>query len=50
MYSIYTLKAALDIRIGAFGGNNLHVALGYEDLAYSTYVHEYSTGKFQDAK
>ncbi|KAK2160153.1 hypothetical protein LSH36_139g05089 [Paralvinella palmiformis] len=48
--AVVVYQAALDIRIGAFGGNNLHVALGYEDLAYSTYVHEYSTGKFQDAK
>ena len=43
-------QAALDIRIAVFGGNNLHVALAYEDLAYSSYVHEYSTGKFTDAK
>ena len=43
-------QAALDIRQVVFGGKNLHVAIAHEDLAYSSYVHEYSTGKFTDAR
>jgi len=41
---------ALDIRVAIFGGNNLHVAVAHEDLAYCAYVHEYSSGKFHDAR
>ena len=33
-----------------FGGNNLHVAVAHEDLAYASYVQEYSSGRFMDAK
>ena len=43
-------QAALDIRIAVFGGNNLQLANAHEDLAYSTYVQEYSSGNFQGAK
>jgi hypothetical protein len=43
-------QTALDIRQSVFGGNNLHVAMAHEDLAYSTYVQEYSSGKFSDAR
>ena len=48
--SVKVYQAALDIRILVFGGNNLHVAVAHEDLAYCSYVHEYSSGKFQEAR
>ena len=48
--AVQVYQAALDIRSSVFGGNNLHVAIAHEDLAYSSYVHEYSSGKFGDAK
>jgi len=48
--SVKVYQTALDIRIAVFGGTNLHVAIAHEDLAYCAYVHEYSSGKFQDAK
>jgi len=44
------LQNALDIRQAVFGGNNLHVAVAHEDLAYASYVQEYSSGRFTDAK
>ncbi len=47
---VQVYQAALDIRQVVFGGKNLHVAIAHEDLAYSSYVHEYSTGKFTDAR
>ncbi|XP_071848828.1 amyloid protein-binding protein 2-like [Apostichopus japonicus] len=43
-------QQALDIRLAAFGGQNLHVAVAHEDLAYASYVHQYSSGRFRDAK
>ncbi|XP_013379692.1 amyloid protein-binding protein 2 [Lingula anatina] len=48
--AVQVYQAALDIRQSVFGGNNLHVAVAHEDLAYATYVHEYSSGKFSDAR
>jgi len=48
--AVKVYQSALDIRISVFGGNNLHVAVAHEDLAYCLYVHEYSSGKFLDAK
>ncbi|ROK28200.1 Amyloid protein-binding protein 2 [Anabarilius grahami] len=42
-------KIALDIRQSVFGGKNIHVATAHEDLAYSSYVHQYSSGKFDNA-
>ena len=44
------LQLALSIRMKVFGGHNLHVAIAHEDLAYATYVYEYSSGKFSDAR
>ena len=41
---------ALDIRQAVFGGNNFHVAIANEDLAYASYVHEYSSGHFRNAQ
>ena len=37
-------KNALEVRKQSFGGDNLQVALAHEDLAYATYVNEYSSG------
>ena len=48
--AVKVYQMALDIRIAVFGGNNLHVAIAHEDLAYCAYVHEYSSGKFHDAR
>lgn len=47
---VCVLQNALDIRQAVFGGNNLHVAVAHEDLAYASYVQEYSSGRFTDAK
>lgn len=41
---------ALGIRQSVFGGRNLYVAIGHEDLAYASYVQEYSSGRFNDAR
>lgn len=38
------------IRKNCLGPINLLVALAYEELAYATYVYEYSTGRFDEAK
>uniref|UniRef100_A0A4W6C6M3 Amyloid beta precursor protein (cytoplasmic tail) binding protein 2 n=1 Tax=Lates calcarifer TaxID=8187 RepID=A0A4W6C6M3_LATCA len=43
------IQTALDIRQSVFGGKNIHVATAHEDLAYSSYVHQYSSGKFDNA-
>ena len=40
----------MDIRLKVFGKDNLHLATALEDLAYSTYVNEYSTGRFDTAR
>lgn len=48
--SVQVYQTALDVRLSVFGGNNLHVAIAHEDLAYASYVHEYSSGKFSDAR
>uniref|UniRef100_UPI00358E867D amyloid protein-binding protein 2 isoform X2 n=1 Tax=Myxine glutinosa TaxID=7769 RepID=UPI00358E867D len=48
--SVTVYQAALDIRQSVFGGNNIHVAIAHEDLAYSSYVHQYSSGKFDNAR
>lgn len=48
-FFLYKLQTALDIRQSVFGGKNIHVATAHEDLAYSSYVHQYSSGKFDNA-
>lgn len=48
--SMKVYQNALDVRRMSFGGDNLQVALAHEDLAYATYVHEYSSGKFSEAR
>jgi len=45
---VYTL--ALNCRKNCFKGSNINVAISHEDLAYSTYVLEYSSGEFQRAR
>uniref|UniRef100_A0A8C7MPD5 Amyloid beta protein binding protein 2 n=2 Tax=Oncorhynchus TaxID=8016 RepID=A0A8C7MPD5_ONCKI len=47
--SVAIYQTALDIRQSVFGGKNIHVATAHEDLAYSSYVHLYSSGKFDNA-
>uniref|UniRef100_A0A3B5LIK1 Uncharacterized protein n=1 Tax=Xiphophorus couchianus TaxID=32473 RepID=A0A3B5LIK1_9TELE len=47
--SVAIYQTALDIRQSVFGGKNIHVASAHEDLAYSSYVHQYSSGKFDNA-
>ena len=41
---------ALELRESIFGKANLLVAIAHEDLAYALYVHEYSSGKFEQAR
>merc|ERR1719158_2325117 len=48
--SMQVYKNALDVRLDCFGSENLQVAVAHEDLAYATYVNEYSTGRFNDAR
>ncbi|KAK0057214.1 amyloid protein-binding protein 2 [Biomphalaria pfeifferi] len=48
--AVQVYQLALDIRQSVFGGNNLYVAIACEDLAYASYVNEYSSGKFQHAR
>ncbi|XP_005094954.1 amyloid protein-binding protein 2 [Aplysia californica] len=48
--AVQVYQLALDIRQNVFGGNNLYVAIACEDLAYASYVNEYSSGKFRNAK
>jgi len=43
-------QLALNVRNHCFKGCNINVALAHEDLAYSTYVLEYSTGNFEKAR
>lgn len=47
--SVAVQKTALEIKKTIFGKTNLHVAIAHEDLAYALYVHDYSTGKFEQA-
>ncbi|XP_046396092.1 amyloid protein-binding protein 2 isoform X2 [Ischnura elegans] len=49
-HSVHVYKTALDIRLSVFGKWNIHVASAHEDLAYALYVHEYSSGRFVEAR
>ena len=40
--SVEVYQRALGIMKTYFGGDNLRVALAYEDLAFATYVNDYS--------
>lgn len=48
--SVKVYKEAFRTRFYVFGCNNLHVATAHEDLSYALYVHEYSTGNFDEAR
>lgn len=48
--SVQAYEEALTIRNEILGQNNLLVAKLYEELAYATYVHEYSKGNFSKAQ
>ncbi|XP_064459247.1 amyloid protein-binding protein 2-like [Ornithodoros turicata] len=48
--SVRVYRKVLDIRQNVHGGKNLHVAIAHEDLAYSSYVLEYRSGRFQNAR
>uniref|UniRef100_T1JC70 Uncharacterized protein n=1 Tax=Strigamia maritima TaxID=126957 RepID=T1JC70_STRMM len=48
--SVQVYQTALDVRLAVFGGNNLNVGVAHEDLAYASYVNEYTSGKFSDAR
>ncbi|XP_034949650.1 amyloid protein-binding protein 2 [Chelonus insularis] len=48
--SVSVYKTALSIRKEIFGRTNLHVAIAHEELAYALYVHEYSSGRFSQAR
>jgi len=48
--SVQAYQEALIIREKILGHHNLLVAKAYEELAYATYVHEYSSGHFEKAK
>ncbi|XP_028396719.1 amyloid protein-binding protein 2-like [Dendronephthya gigantea] len=43
-------QTVLDIRESVFGENNLCVAMVHEDLGYASYVQEYSSGEFENAR
>ena len=47
--SLAIYQTALDIRQALFGGQNIHVATAHEDLAFSSYVNQYSNGNFDNA-
>ncbi|XP_054707927.1 amyloid protein-binding protein 2-like isoform X2 [Uloborus diversus] len=49
-HSVRVYQTALDLHASFFGGKNLHVALAHGDLAYASYVHEYTSGRFKDAR
>ncbi|XP_050304147.1 amyloid protein-binding protein 2 [Anthonomus grandis grandis] len=48
--SVSVYEEALKQRIEVFDSNNIQIALAHEDLAYSLYVNEYSSGNFWQAK
>lgn len=48
--SVKVYEKALSIRKEVFDKNNVHVALGHEDLSYALYVQEYSSGRFYNAR
>ncbi|CAG9773685.1 unnamed protein product [Ceutorhynchus assimilis] len=48
--SVIVYHKVLCERKRVFESNNIHIALAHEDLAYSLYVREYSSGDFNKAK
>lgn len=48
--SVVVYQLALNVRNHFFKGSNINVAIAHEDLAYATYVLEYSSGHFERAR
>uniref|UniRef100_A0A8C6SY91 Amyloid beta precursor protein (cytoplasmic tail) binding protein 2 n=1 Tax=Neogobius melanostomus TaxID=47308 RepID=A0A8C6SY91_9GOBI len=48
-YGFYLLNVDNICQSVAIYQTNIHVATAHEDLAYSSYVHQYSSGKFDNA-
>lgn len=48
--SVEAYIKALEIRKKIFEKHNIYVAVGFEDLAYASYVNEYSSGDFYFAR
>lgn len=48
--SIEAYKKGIEIRKRIFEKHNVNVAVGFEDLAYASYVNEYSSGDFYFAR
>lgn len=48
--SVVVYEKALNLKEEIFGSLNLHVAVSHEELAYALYVHEYSSGRFYEAR
>ena len=44
------MSLSLQVRTKCFGWKNIFVAISHEDLAYSSYVKEYNSGRFSNAK
>ncbi|GFY46220.1 amyloid protein-binding protein 2 [Trichonephila inaurata madagascariensis] len=49
-HAVEVYQKALDIHIEVLGGKNLLIAIAHEDLAYASYVYEYSSGRFKAAR
>ena len=49
-HCFHLFQEAFRTRFYVFGENNLQVATAHEDLGYALYVHEYSTGNFDEAR
>lgn len=48
--SVHAYVMGLETHKNIFEKNNIHVAVGMEDLAYAHYVNEYSSGDFYSAR
>lgn len=49
-HSVHVYEEALKLKTNTFGKSNLHIATAQEDFAYALYVHEYSSGRFDEAR
>ncbi|GIY74988.1 amyloid protein-binding protein 2 [Caerostris darwini] len=49
-HSVIVYQKALDIHIEVLGGKNLLVAIAHEELAYATYVLDYTNRQFKNAR
>jgi hypothetical protein len=50
IFWLFLFQNVLEIRKDVFGEKNLCVAMVHEDLGYASYVQEYSSGEFENAK